>query len=164
LATFNAIVLFERSMGHSVVDLERQYGIVNLEGVEERWRDTMIWLLAGIAQVLDIKSFYFHLKEECGADQERVKAVKQLLASMRMQALELVEQVKYASPLGGLVLAMRRRNGKAGVGVESIRKLEHAGVTQLAQIARLSPMELREFGLRGDVAQRIAAHLKLAAA
>lgn len=160
VATFNAIVLYERAMGRSVIDLERQYAIANLEGIEERWRDTILWLLAGLIQLLDVKVFYYHLCEDCGANAERVKTVKHHLATMRWQGLELVEQVKFASPLGALILAMRRRKGKAGVGIESIRKLEDAGVTQLAQVANLSPDQFAAYGVRKDIAKRIIGHLK----
>ena len=162
LATFNAIVLYERSMGRSVADLERQYRIANLDGVEERWRDTMLWLLAGLAQLLDVRVFFYHLKAECGADAQRIKSVKAHLSRMRRQALELVEQIKFASPLGTLVLAMRRRKGKAGVGAESIRKLENAGLTELAHVARLTPEELAAYGVRKDIARRIVGHLRAA--
>jgi hypothetical protein len=160
LSTFNAIVLYERSMGRSVTDLERQFKVANLEGVEERWRDTMIWLLGGLSQLLDVKVYYYHLKEECDSDGERIKLVKRHLAAMHRQALELVEQIKFASPLGALVLAMRRRKGKAGVGVESIRTLEAAGLNQLSQIASLNLDQLAAFGLRKDIARRISNHLR----
>lgn len=160
LATFNAVVLHERAQGRSLADLERQYGLTNLEGVEERWRDTHLWLLAGIARLLDVRAFYYHLREECGADLERVKRVKRHLGAMHRQMLELIEQIKFASPLGALVLTLRRRKGKAGVGVDSIRRLEEAGLTQVAQVARLSADQLAGHGVRKDIARRIVNHLK----
>ena len=160
LAVFNAIVLYERSAGRSVADLERQFGIGNLEGVEERWRDTMLWLLAGVSQVLDVKAFYFHLKESCEASPERIKAIKHSLVQMKMQALDLMERVKWASPLGGFVVSMRRQRGKAGVGVESIRRLEAAGITQIQLIARMSVDELASNGIRRDIARRIHAQAR----
>jgi helicase len=160
LAMFNAIILYERAMGRSITDLERQYGFNNLEGVEERWRDTMLWLLSGLSQLLEVRAYYYHLREECNAPPERIKTVKRFLMTMHRQSLELMEQIKFASPLGGLVLAMRRRKGKAGVGIESIRRMEDAGITRIAQIAQLSPEQLSEFGLRKDIARRIASHLR----
>lgn len=160
VATFHAIVLYERAMGRSVEDLTRQYEVANLEGLEERWRDTMIWLLAGLARVLDIKSFFFHLKEDCHAQPERIVALKRQLASMRRQALELIEQIKFASPLGALVLAMKRRKHKPGVGLASIRRLEAAGVTSVSDLARLTPDQLATLGLRGDIARRITLNLR----
>jgi hypothetical protein len=160
LATFNAIVLHERALGRSITDLQRQYGIENLEGVEERWRDTLIWLLAGVTQLLDVKVFYFHLKEECDASQERVATIKRHLGVMRHQVLDLMEQLKFASPLGGLVLAMRRRKGKAGIGVESIRRLEEAGITQVGQLQQLSTDDMRRMGVRKDIGKKILGHIR----
>lgn len=160
LAVFRAIVLYERATGRSVQDLSRQFGIENLDGVEEKWRDTMLWLLGGVSQLLDVRSYYFHLCNECSASPERVKEVKKLLTAIRRQTLELIEQVKFASPLGSLVLAMRRRTERAGVGVESIRRLEAAGINSMADIIRLSPEQLRNFGLRRDVANRISKHMQ----
>ena len=159
LAVFNAIVLFERSAGRSVADLERQFGIGNLEGVEERWRDTMLWLLAGSAQVLDVKSFYFHLKESCEASPERIKAIKHLLVQMRMQALDLMERVKWASPLGGMLLSMRRR-GQKGVGVETLRKLEAMGLARTDQIGALGLSGLMAAGVRRSIAMKLLAHAR----
>lgn len=159
LATFNAIVLHERSMGRSVIDLERQYGITNLEGVEERWRDTMIWLLAGVATVLDVKCFFFHLKEDCAASDTRIKTVKRYLAQMRVVALELIEQLKYASPLGGMLLAMKRR-GQTGVGTETLRKLEGMGVTRSDQLGGVGLEGLVAAGVRRSIAKKLLTQAK----
>src|SRR5262249_23377878 len=57
-ATFQAIVLHERGLGMTTDQIERQFGISNFEGIEESWRDNILWLLAGIARLLDIKCFY----------------------------------------------------------------------------------------------------------
>lgn len=157
VATFNAIVLYERAMGRSVEDLGRQYGVSNLEGLEERWRDTMIWLLAGVARVLDIKCFFFHLKQECAASDERIKSVKREMAGMRVATLELIEQLKYASPLGGLLLAMKRI-GQKGVGTETLRRLEGNGITSTLQIAELGIDGLVATGVRRPVAKKLVAH------
>ena len=158
VATFHAIVLYERAMGRSVEDLTRQYDITNLEGLEERWRDTMIWLLAGLARVLDIKCVFFHLKEDCVAGDERIKTVKRYLADMRMSALELIEQLKYASPLGGMLLAMKR-SGQAGVGTETLRRLEGLGVCRAADIDRLGLDGLVAAGVRRAIAKKVVAHV-----
>jgi hypothetical protein len=158
VATFHAIVLYERAMGRSVEDLTRQYDVANLEGLEERWRDTMIWLLAGVARMLDIKCFYFHLKEDCTASDERIKAVKHHLAKMRMDALELIEQLKYASPLGGMLMAMKRR-GQTGVGTETLRRLEALGVCRTADLGRLGVDGMVAAGVRRSIAKKVLAHV-----
>jgi hypothetical protein len=57
LAAFQSVVLYERGQGKGIESLTRQWGIKNLEGVEERWRDDFLWLLSGVAQMLDVRSF-----------------------------------------------------------------------------------------------------------
>lgn len=161
VATFNAIVLHERAMGRPVKDLERQFGVSNLEGVEERWRDNMIWLLGGAGRLLDVRCFFFHLKQDCEAKDERIRGVKQSLARMRWLALELTEQLKYASPLGGLLLAMKRR-GQRGVGVESIRKLESLGVSRPDHLATMGLDGLVAAGVRRSIAKKLLAHTRAA--
>ena len=152
-------MLWERSLGRGPVDLERQFGIERLEGIEERWRDTALWLLSGVTHLLDVRVFYHHLKDQCEASPERVKEVKGLLRGMNRQALELIEQLKLASPLGGLVAAMRRL-GRAGVGVESVRKLEAAGYSRVVDVSRLSVEQVVGCGVRRDIAKRITSYLR----
>jgi helicase len=82
LAMFRSIVLWERSQGIKIEEVERRFGVQGLEGIEERWRDELLWLLAGLGRLLDIRTFYYHLKENCAADFERVKRVKQRLRQM----------------------------------------------------------------------------------
>jgi len=161
VAAFNAIVLYERANGRPVVDLERQFGVTNLAGIEERWRDTMMWLVAGLIHVLDVKTVFFHLKEECGADLGRIKAVKHHLGKMRHEAVDLLEQLKWASPLGAMLLSMRRRSGGSlGIGERSIRRLEDAGAVNAKQIASMSLETLGDLGLRPDIARRIQLQAK----
>jgi helicase len=158
LATFHAIVLHERGQGRSVEQLTRQLKTTNLEGVEERWRDELIWLLSGLARLLEIRTFYFHLREDCQADFERLKRVKHLLARMRQQVYDLQEKLKYCSPLGPALRDIRRLMG-GGVGVQTIRKLEDAGVADLMGLIDLGANGMQELGIRRDIAKKIAGYL-----
>ena len=49
----SAIVLDERSRGTSSASIERRWGVIGLEGTEESWRDTALWLLSGHAAVFE---------------------------------------------------------------------------------------------------------------
>ncbi len=156
-ATFLAIVMHERSMGMPVDAIERQFGIKNFEGIEEKWRDDLLWLLAGVSRLLDIKSFFFHLKETCQAPPERIRRVKQLLGKMCHDVFDLQEQIKYCSALGPLLRQLKRSAGKrAGVGIQSIRKLEEAGLTTFGEVQKLGYDGLVAKGVRRDIAKRIA--------
>jgi hypothetical protein len=65
VAMLAAVVLYERSRGESLDDIERRWGLSGLGGVEESWRDTVLWLLSGHAAIFDIRCFYHHLHENC---------------------------------------------------------------------------------------------------
>ena len=155
-ATFQAIVMYERSMGMSTDTIERQFGIKNFGGVEEKWRDDLLWLFSGIARLLDIKTFFYHLKETCAASPERIKRVKRLLGKMCYEAYDIQEQIKYCSALGPFLKQLKRARGNgAGVGIQSIRKLEESGVTTFAAVQALGYEGLVAKGVRRDIAKRI---------
>ncbi len=98
LALLRAALLFERGQGASEEDLQRRWAVSGLAGVEERWRDDSLWLLAGVRELLEVRSFYFQLKEVCQAGPERVRRVDGLLRAMRRQTYELQERLKRAAP------------------------------------------------------------------
>jgi len=160
-ATFQAIVLFERSMGRPIAELTRQYKVENLGGIEERWRDEMLWLLSGLSKILDIRTFFYHLKEECEANSDRVRRVKRFLLGMRHQVYDLQEQLKYCSPLGPLLRQLHNvKGGKAGVGIQTIRKLEEVGISTPKDILDLGLEGLVEKGVRRDIAKRLWRHMR----
>jgi helicase len=163
LAVLFAIVLFERGRGTPTEVLERRWQLSNLAGVEEKLRDELIWLLAGITRLLDIRCFYFHLREVCGANFDRIRGIKRLLRKMRRQAYELTELLKYCSPLGPVLLSIRRSRppGQSGsVGVKTIRRLEAAGITRVSQLVQLGVEDLIQIGVRKAFAEQIHAYIR----
>lgn len=82
---------------------------------------------------------------------------------MRRQAYDLLEGLKYCSPLGPMLRGIRAMTG-AGTnglmtGIATIRKLEAAGVTNLAEIRRLSVDALVEVGIQKRYAKQIRAYI-----
>lgn len=78
----------ERALASATVLLE------HIEGVGEprplRWRrEELIWLLSGQARLLELRSFYFHLRERCRAEADRIRRVKRALRAIRGQAFAL---------------------------------------------------------------------------
>jgi helicase len=160
---WRAAVPYERGQGKEIAQVERRWGITGLEGIEERWRDDGLWLLAGITKVLDLRCFYFHLREECAADIERVQRMKRLLRRMRAQTFDLQEHLKYCSPLGPALRSLRRTRREvegASVGMQSIRRLEEAGIRNVAELARLQLNDLVRLGVRRDLARQIRTYLQ----
>ena len=85
------------------------------------------------------------------------------MRQMRNQTFELQEQLKYCSPLGSVLHGIRRTrihtNG-AKVGIQSIRKLEAAGINSMTALAQLQVEEMLEIGLRRDLAKQIHTYMR----
>ncbi|MDA7618290.1 DEAD/DEAH box helicase [Verrucomicrobia bacterium] len=153
-AVFRAIILWERSKGVQVDSLERVWDIQNVDGIEEQWRDRRIWLLAGLGEILDIKCFYFHLKESCEATEDEIKNVKDLLKKLQRAAWELIDYLNLCSPLGPLFVQMKQSGSGKGVGRKTVKKLEGMGHDLIA-IAKMKPDEFKRIGISGTIAQKL---------
>lgn len=162
LAMLRTLVLGLRSQGVPISDIERQYGIKSLGGIEERWRDDMLWKLSALAKLLEIRTFYYHLKEDCQAGPEHIKRIKRCLKRMRYQIYELREGLKYCSPLGSLLKEMRRilPPQERKLGIQSIRKLEESGIQSLKDLMGLDSDRFVTLGLRRKQAEQISAYLR----
>jgi hypothetical protein len=157
-----AIVLHERSTGVSVKDIERQWELSGLEGAEESWRDTALWLLSGHAALFDIRCFYHHVFENCSASAAQIRATKHALVAMRRQAYDLLKRLQYCSPLGPLVHSIRaslRTTSEPTLDVGTIRRLEAAGVGTLQQLASMEVDALVAIGIQKRYAKQIHAYI-----
>jgi hypothetical protein len=90
LALLRAVVLGD-------ADLARQWGVVNQAGVEERWRDDQLWLLSGLREILEVRCFYYHLKEVCRVAPDRLRRVERVLRKMRRLTFDLRRSI-HSSP------------------------------------------------------------------
>lgn len=162
LSMFRTIILYERLQGIKATELERRYKAKSLEGIEKKWRDNLLWLLSGLYKLLKVRTFYYHLKEDCRADRERIKRIKKILQTICYQTLVLREDLKYCSPLGSLLREIRRSQSKAKVklGIQSIRRLEESGVDSLKDLVNLQIEGLVELGIRRDLASQIRGYVK----
>jgi ATP-dependent DNA helicase len=161
-AVFRAAVLVELGEGRETAEVERQWGLSGLDGIEERWRGEVLWLLAGVAAILDVRTFYYHLREVCSADASRVLRVKRALKQMRAQTFELVADLQFCSPLGAFLRGLRRTTRTANgprIGAKSIRRLEEAGVRTMADLARLSLADYVAAGVRRGFAEQLRAYV-----
>jgi helicase len=161
MAILRAVILYELGRDASADELERCWDLTGLGGLEERWRDERLWLLSGLEKMLELRCFYFHLKEECGADQERIRRVKRTLLRMRAQTFELQECLKYCSPLGPVLRDIRRTmpTDRPPVGPRSIKLLEDAGIQGFDDLESLTVEDLIRFGIRRDLAKQIRAYV-----
>ena len=127
LATFSAILLFERASGQALPNLVSRWDIKSasaLQGTEESWRDTTIWLVSGQGSLCEVRSFYHHLLSDCEADKDRILLSKKYLRMMRHQSRDLQEMLRYCSPLGALLRGVRTGRSKSTestIGIGTIR-------------------------------------------
>jgi helicase len=163
LAVLRSAVLHELGRGVTVAELERRWDLKSLDGTEERWRDQISWLLSGVAKMLDLRCFYFHLREQCDANPDRTKRVKRALFRMRAQTFELREHLTYCSPLGPILHDIREARSASdkgpSVAVRSIRQLEQAGIRSFEDVASLKVEDLVRLGVRRDFAGQIYAYV-----
>jgi hypothetical protein len=84
---------------------------------------------------------------------------------MRHRCCRLLEQLKYASPLGQLLTTIRASlRGHKGpvVGYGTIRKLEASGMGSLEKVAQLKLEGLRKLGVATRFAKQIVSYFQCA--
>ena len=155
-ATFRAIVINQLSNGIRPQDVSAQWGIRRLDGVQEQWRDHLLWQAAGIGECLDIKSFYYHLKENCDASDVRINELEKIFMEMRLGVYEVLGRLKYCSPLGPLFRDLD--TGKVGVGARTKEKLEESGYHEPKEIMKLNETDLCNLGIRRDIAKKLVSY------
>jgi helicase len=162
-AMLPALVLDERSRGVPLSEIERRWGVSGLEGIEETWRDTALWLLSGHASLFEIRAFYHHIREHCSATTEQIRDIKRALGRISGQAYDLLEQLKYCSPLGPMLRGIRASLGAvegSRLGAGTIRKLEGAGICTMQHVAQMDMPMLLNVGVPKRFAQQILAYTR----
>ena len=163
VAMLAAIILDERSRGVASVDVERRWGLSGLDGTEEAWRDTALWMLAGHTMLFEVRAFYHHLREHGAATSEQIRNTKRALSRLRGQAYDLLERLRYCSPLGPLMRGVRdmlRRSEEPALGVGTIRKLEASGVTTIPQLAQMDLDAIVNIGIQRRFAKQLQSYIR----
>jgi len=147
LATLRALILNDLIEGRPLDEIAGQYGLRNLDGIQEQWRDDTQWLLSALMPCLDHKAYLHHLKQVCGADEGREMVIKGAFQRLRAHAYDLQEGLKYCSPMGNFLRELREGRagrGKQVIGKGSIARLEAIGIRTQGDILAMFP------NLRGD--------------
>ena len=161
-ALLRAIILSERMRGASSEQLTRQWRLTSFAGIEEELRDHRIWLSHGLAQLADWPLLSWHCNHVLRVDEPRKERIKQVLGRIRFQALSCCGSLSTCSPLGALLPGLRRRGGKTHVGIGTLRKLESAGIADLADLLRMGVEDLVQLGVRRDLAVQIQSFCRAA--
>ena len=161
LATYTAMFIYDISRGYSQSQLDTFYRL-DSEELQERVRDNILWILSGLEQILEIKSFYFHLKENCHAEQEQVNMVDHAFSNASHTIFTLMDNLKFRSPLGEMVRSIKNvfPHADSYPGEGSIRKLETAGITSLRDLVGKTKEDLVTIGIRSDYADLIIGYIR----
>jgi len=157
LATCRAVILWQRGHGVRSEDVARRWKVKDLEDIEERWRDDRLFLLGAMTSAWELRCFYYHLKEECSADAERIQRVKRSLQRLNAQTYQLLDLLSWCSPLGQLFIRMRRSlPAKGGRPAQAtMERLASNGVSSVEQLLDLDLKDLLSMGIRKDLARTI---------
>lgn len=122
-----------------------------------------MFLIGAIRNLWEIRCFYFHLKEDCMAGDERILRVKRALQRMQGMSLRLMNLISWCSPLGPVFLKLR--NTKQGSespkpGYETMSKLENAGIRSANDLRSCTIERLLQIGLRKNIAHQIIGYLR----
>ena len=163
LATMRSIVLWQRANGIRSEDLERRWKLSGLAEAEQTWRDDRLFLLAGMSKLFEIRCIFYHLKEECGASDERIQRVKRILADLATSCHQLMNMLGWCSPLGPIFVRLRRTQSKAGKALPAkatMAQLEQGGFDSAERLAKVSLDDLRRLGVRKDLAKLIVGFMR----
>jgi superfamily II DNA/RNA helicase len=161
-AMLRSIILWQRAHGALSADLERRWKVNDLDEIQEPWRDDRLFLLGAISNIWDVRCFFYHLKEECQAGDERTLRVKRALQRMKGMSLRMMNLVAWCSTLGPVFLRLRSLIGDSGQipGLTTMRRLEEVGISDVTNLRSCSTTDLIKAGVRKDLANKIVSFLR----
>jgi hypothetical protein len=86
--------------------------------------------------------------------------VKRLLQRLRVLAYQTASQLKYCSPVGGLLVELGRSQGLMGVGEKNVQKLEAIGGMTFPMFAQMTDEQFIAAGISRKIGNRIRAHVR----
>jgi helicase len=152
-------ILWSRGVGTSWGDISRRWKIDPEEIGEEEWIRSRSHLISGFAEICDVRCFFYHLKENCNADDAKIQKAKNTLRRLRAGCFKILGRLKYCSPLGPFLVSMKR-SGTKGVGKVTIEKLEDAGITSAKEILEMSDDRIVELGIDSKKMNAIRSYLR----
>lgn len=159
--TYTAMMIYDLSKGMTYSQINDFYG-ADIEEIQERLRDNAIWILCGFEQLMEVKSFYFHLKNNCDAESGQIQSVDKAFKRSSKQIFGLVADLKFRSRLGELVRGIKRvyPHATSYPGEGAIRKLEENGIIAIKDLIGKTPSDLTRMGIRRDYADLICGYIK----
>ena len=160
-SVYTAMLLYDISRGKTPMQLSDCYGF-DVEEVQEKLRDNALWILSGIEKILEVRSFYFHLKNNCEAETEQIHGVEMAFKKASRTIFALIANLKFRSHLGELVRGIKRVYPEADSypGECSIKKLEEAGITSIRALVGKSAWDLTALGIQKKYADMIVGYVR----
>lgn len=135
---------------------------MDIDEIQEKIRDSAIWILAGMEQMFTLRAFFFHLKENCGANSDQIRKVELAFKSASKAIFAIIGNLKYRSKLGELVRGIRRvfPHADSYPGEGTIAKLEAGGIMSIKDIVGKGIDELVALGVQRKYAELISAYIR----
>ena len=124
---------------------------------KKKIRDTSLWLLHGIEEILAIPNFYYHLKSDCNSAEQEIEEVEKEFNEVSSQIFSLLADLKYCSKLGGLVRGIKSvfSNVNRYPGKITIQRLEEGGIFELKDLVDKDVSDLVNIGVQRNYAELI---------
>jgi helicase len=162
-AMLRAIMLWQRAHGALPADLERRWKVSDLNEIQEPWRDDRLFLLGAMRNLWEIRCFFFHLKEDCLAGDDRILRVKRVFQRMQGISLRLMNLIAWCSPLGPVFLRLRSSmsgSAKSSPAQGTMRRLEESGINSIEALRECSLEYLVKIGVKKELAAQIMTFLR----
>jgi hypothetical protein len=79
---------------------------------------------------------------------------------LRVLAYQTASQLKHCSPMGALLVELRRSQGLKGVGEKTVQKLEAIGAMTFPVLAQMTDEQFIAAGIPRRIGNRIRAHVR----
>lgn len=158
---YTAMFLYDLSKGKPAAVLDDYYGI-DSEEIQEKYRDNAIWLISGIRKLLEVRCFFYHLKENCKAEADAIHGVETAFKNASRTAFKIIENLKFRSRLGELVRGIKQAYPHADSypGEGTIKHLEAGGITSLKDLVKKQVGDLVGLGVKQQYAEMIIGYVR----
>ena len=158
---YTAMLIYDLSKGIPSQQMKDFYKI-DVDEIQEKLRDNVIWLICGVERLLNVRSFYYHLKENCKAEARDIHSVDIAFKRASKVVFGLIGNLKFRSKLGELVRGIKRvyPHAESYPGEGTIKRLESAGITSLKDLVRKTSDELVAAGVQRQYAAMIVGYIR----
>ena len=157
---FTAMLIYDLSKGLPSSQLKDYYK-VDVEELQEKLRDSIIWLVSGVERVLNVRTFYYHLKENCMAESTDIHSVEMAFKKGSSTLFRLIGNLKFRSKLGELIRGIKRvyPHAESYPGEGTIRRLEENGIHSLKDLVGKKTCDLTDMGIQKKHADLIIGYI-----